>query len=477
MAAILLIQPPLQPEELYARGSRYSASIIPPLGLAYIASYLIENGHECRIIDGIVTPVSFEQLVNEAKNYDIIGITAVTTYVLRVIQTIRSLRDGGITAPIIVGGPHVTALPGTLLSYGADYEVTGEGELTMLELVEALTSGKDDISQIQGLLYLDKGKLQRTRRRHHIENLDIIPLPARHLLPMQKYRSSIARANRQPSHSMLTSRGCPGVCTFCSKKTFGSNVRYFSVDRIVEEFFLLRDAYGAKDIAVWDDNFASNNEIALEVCEELIRRQFGMNWSVEARVDCVQIGLLEKMKKAGCDYIAYGIECGSQRVLDYLKKRITKEQIRETIQMTKKTGINIRAYFMFGLPTETVEEMKETIRFACELDVELASFTLFTPLPGTVEYHRALKTGTFPDPEYYLNRIIPEFNFLDGPLYIPEGMNEKQLMAIHRSAYNKYYFRPSFLLKRLLAVRSPSEFSSMVKGFMSIVTNLFAKSK
>ena len=475
MATVLLIQPPLHLEELYARGSKYSASIIPPLGLAYIASYLIEKGHECKIMDGIATPVSFEQLIQEAKNYDFIGITALSTYVLRVIQTIRSLRDGGITVPIIAGGPHVTALPGTLLSYGADYEVTGEGELTMLELVETLTSGRGNLSEIDGLLYLEKGQLQSNRRRHHIENLDIIPLPARHLLPMQKYRSSIARANRQPSHSMLTSRGCPGVCTFCSKKTFGSSVRYFSVKRIVEEFFLLRDEYGAKDIAVWDDNFVSNNEIASAVCEELIHKQLGISWSVEARVDCVDFNLLEKMKKAGCDYIAYGIECGSQRVLDYLNKRITKEQIRETIRITKKAGINIRAYFMFGLPTETVEEMKETIRFACELDVELASFTLFTPLPGTIEYRRALKTGTFPDPKYYLNRIIPEFNFLDDPLYIPEGMDGKQLMDIHRSAYNKYYFRPSFLLKRLLAVSSPSELLTMAKGGMSIVSNLFTK--
>ncbi len=275
---------------------------------------------------------------------------------------------------------------------------------------------------------------------------------------------------------MLTSRGCPGVCTFCSKKTFGIKTRYFSVARIVEEFFILRNKYGAKDVAVWDDNFVTNHEMVLAVCEQLKKRNFNIPWSVESRIDVVNRKVLYALKEAGCTFIAYGIESGSQRVLDHINKQITKEEIVEAIHMTKEVGIQIRGYFMLGLPTETKEEMEDTIRFAIELDTELVSFTIFVPLPGTAEYRRALKSGTFVDPQYYLHKVVPEFNFLDYPIYVPEGMTARELLSIHRSAYNRYYFRPRFLLRKLLSIRSPDELASLLYGGLTLIKNAISKS-
>jgi radical SAM superfamily enzyme YgiQ (UPF0313 family) len=475
MSRVLLVLPPLAHEELFVRGSKSSASRIPPLGLAYIAAYLREHGHTCRIIDGIAEPLPLSQVAEEALAYDVVGITVVSTYAMRAVELIEALKARPDCPPVVVGGPHVTALPESLLERGADYAVVGEGEVTMLELVEALGRGDGAIRDIPGLVFRDQGEVVYTGVRELIEPLDAVPLPAREILPMHLYSSSIARATQQPSHSMLASRGCPGACTFCNKKTFGSRMRYFSVERIVEEFFLLRDTYGARDVAVWDDNFVSSPEVAIAVCDELVRRDFDISWSVEARIDAVGADVLDALKRAGCTYIAYGIESGSQRMLDRINKRITLDQIRESIRMTKQTGMHIRGYFMLGFPTETRAEMDETIRFAIELDVELASFTLFVPLPGTPEYRHACETGDFPDPEYYFHRILPEFNFPDAPLYVPEGMTAGELMAIHRSAYNRYYLRPSKILRTALSKRSPGDLLSMFKGGLTLVQNALCR--
>lgn len=475
MAKIFLMQPPLTADELFVRGSKTSASIIPPLGIAYIAAYLRKHGHECRILDGVAQPYPLEKICNLVRGYDIIGITVVSTYAVRAIELIQALKRSGISEPVVVGGPHITVMPESLLERGADFAVIGEGELTMRELVECL-AGNKNIEQVPGLVFYKNGRFVYTPPRAHIDPLDRIPLPARDLLPMHMYRSSIARSTRQPSHSMLASRGCPGVCTFCSKKTFGIKTRYFSVARIVEEFFILRNKYGAKDVAVWDDNFVTNHEIVLAVCEQLKKRNFNIPWSVESRIDVVNRKVLYALKEAGCTFIAYGIESGSQRVLEHINKQTTKEEIVEAIHMTKEVGIQIRGYFMLGLPTETKEEMEDTIRFAIELDTELASFTIFVPLPGTAEYRRALKSGTFVDPQYYLHKVIPEFNFLDYPVYVPEGMTASELLSIHRSAYNRYYFRPRFLLRKLLSIRSAQELRSLFNGGLTLIKNAISSS-
>ena len=472
MGRILLIQPPLSRTELFARGSKGSASLIPPLGLAYISAYLNKAGHTCKILDGVAQPRSLREIVQEARSYDLVGISVVSAFALRALELIAEFKASPGSPPLVVGGPHVTALPGEMARAGADFEVIGEGELTTKELVDWL-GGKRDLSalkQIRGLGFMEEGRFVTTGRRPRIDPLDQVPLPDRDLLPMHLYRSSIARASAQPSHSLLTSRGCPGVCSFCSKLTHGTRVRYFSTERILEEFFLLRDRYHARDVAVWDDNFVSNPAVALAVCEGLRRRGFDRTWSVEARIDGVNGQVLRELKAAGCTFIAYGIESGSQRVLDYMHKRTSLDQIRQVVALTKEIGIPIRGYFMLGLPGETLDEMEETVRFALELDVEIASFTLFIPLPGTQEYRRACRTGTF-DPLYFLRRITPEFNFPDSPIYVPEGMTGDQLLEFHRRAYNRYYFRPKVLLRKLAGLRHPREVWNLLLGGYTLAAN------
>jgi anaerobic magnesium-protoporphyrin IX monomethyl ester cyclase len=476
MARVIFIQPPLTPNEIFVRGSKGSASIIPPLGIAYIAACLRSHGHECKIIDGIAEPRSLDEVSQDAAEYDVVGVTVVTAYVLRAIELLRRLKENPRCPPLVVGGPHVTALPESLLDHGADFAVVGEGEETMLELVDWLGGVRDksELSRIRGLVYKNGSETIRTGQRPLIANLDTIPMPARDLLPMNLYGGSIARASAQPSHSLLASRGCPGACTFCSKKTFGREVRYFSPSRVVDEFMLLVRDYGAKDVAVMDDNFLSREDCVIEVCEQLRKKGFNKTFSVEARIDNVTERLLRNLKASGCTYIAYGFESGSQRILDHINKRETLDEMRRVVALTKQVGLQIRGYFMFGFPSETAEEMEQTIRFALELDVDVASFTLVIPFPGTADYLRAQESGSF-DPEFFYKTILPEFNFPKEPVYVPAAMTADELMQIHRRAYNRYYFRPAAILRRLASFRQVSDISAAWRGGWTLLVNALGK--
>jgi len=469
VARVLLVQPPLTFAELFAKGTDEASTISPPLGLAYIAAYLRERGHACVIIDGIAEQVSVDAIAERAAEFDVVGITVLSTFALRALEIISAIRTRRPRPSIVVGGAHATALPEAMVERGADYVVVGEGEETMFELVESLCSRNRPVDRVRGLVFRRDGETVHTPPRPFIEPLDRVPMPARNLLPMNRYRDTILRAPERPSHSMMTSRGCRGACTFCHKKTFGTKVRYFTPERIVEEILLLQSQYGARHVSIYDDNFLTDHDFVLAVCEGLRQRAAAVSLSVAGRVDVVNEDVLRALKNARCIKIEYGIESGCQRILDYTSKHITKDGIRRTIRLTKEVGIPSRGFFILGFPTETAAEMEETIRFALELDMDLASFTLLTPFPGTVDYRRALHSGTFRDPEYFHHEIVPDFAFPDNPLYVPEGMTAQELLAVHRQAYRRYYLRPRMVMRRLLSLRSAQGLRAMAGGALSLV--------
>nr|WP_321514114.1 radical SAM protein [uncultured Pseudodesulfovibrio sp.] len=475
MAKVLLVLPSIMSDENDGIVTKTTASFLPPLGLATIASVLRTNGHEVAIIDGVAEQMPLPQIVERAKQFDIIGVSAMTAHAKRALELIRMLK-AETDKPILAGGVHATTMPHEFLEDGTDYVVIGEGELTMLDLTNALEADtpKEKFVKIEGICFMLDGKIVRTPKRPLIENLDDIPLPARDLLPMHKYSATIARTTRQPSHMLLASRGCPGVCSFCVHKLFGKHVRYNSPERIIEEFLLLVNEYGAKDVAIFDDNFAANKEMVAKVCDKLIELDLDLTWSIESRVDNVDRPTLELLKKAGCTFIAYGVESGSQRILDKMCKQVTLEQIRETIKTTNEVGIKTRGYLILGHLDESIEEMRQTIEFAKSLDLSVASFTLFVPLPGTLDYKRAHKFGTF-DPDYYKKDLLLEYNMPKFPVYVPKGMTAKELLAIHREAYNKVYLRPKYIFRKLLEIRNIHDFMALVKGGLTVLNNFFRR--
>ncbi|MDD5730727.1 MAG: radical SAM protein [Candidatus Omnitrophica bacterium] len=470
MSKILLINPPLPKNELYARGAKATASIIPPLGLASIAAVLEKEGNYVEIIDGIVSPLSLEEIAAHAKKFDFLGITVNTALFKRCIELIKAVKDRDPGKIIIAGGPHASVLPFSLLSKGVDYVVAGEGERTIKELTDALK--REDfpaLEKIKGIAFMKNGKMVLTEKRPLIENLDDLPMPARHLLPMHLYKTSEARAYRNPCHSLVVSRGCPGTCSFCIKGIFGTKVRYRSPQRIVEEMLILQDKYGAREIAFLDDNFTTKKDIVLEVCRLILASNLHIPWSCEARIDSIDEEMLKMLKIAGCNFVAYGIESGSDEMLKKINKRITTSLIERTVKLTRKAGIPTRGYFILGFVGETEEQMFQTIKFSERLNLDVATFSLLIPFPGTADYERAQKEGGTFDPEFFYKKNIPEFNFLDEPVYSPRNISASRLLEIHKTAYRKFYFRPSFILREILRIRSFEDIKRALKGAETVL--------
>lgn len=465
MSKVLLVNPPLTKDELFARGAIEVGSILPPLGLAYIAAVLEKEGHEAKIIDGIVEEVSIDDIVKKTEGFDIVGIRSVTAYAHRSNQIADSIKNFDKDLPIVMGGPHASALPEESLSK-CDIVVIGEGEYTMLEIMKSLEK-KLQLKNVDGIAFKENKRNIFTKPRSFIKNLDDLPFPAWHLLPVKKYRSSEARSPKSSSFMMITSRGCPFNCTFCNKNIFGRIFRSHSPERVVSEIEFLMEKYKMDAIDFWDDTFTVQKDRVMKICDLLIEKNLDIDWTCECRVDCVDKQLLEKMKKSGCWMVAYGVESGCERMLKSIRKNFTKERVREAFKMTKDAGIKTRAYFMLGLIDETLKEMIESIEFAKELNPDLATFTLFTPLPSTDDYERALKSGKFVA-DYWKSGVYTEFNFPDKPIFVPDGMKEDELMDIHKRAYKEFYFRSGYILNQIASIRSLNDVRRLLKGALAV---------
>jgi len=469
MSKVLLINPPVSFDEQYVRGSKTVGEILPPLGLAYIAAYLENNGHKVRIIDGMAENKTISEISNKSKSFDIVGITSITHFVPRAHETAMAIKQVDKDVPVVMGGPHPTVVPFEVLEdKNVDYVVKGEGEITTLDLVDAV-EGKKNPEKVLGLAFRKNGKIRFNGDRPLVKNIDELPMPARHLLPMHLYFSSEARSKDKRAFSMMGSRGCPNNCSFCSNnEMFRKIFRANSPERVVDEMEILIDKYHAKDIEFWDDNFMLIKKRVMEICDLIKERGIEVDWHAQGRVDSADFEVLIKMKESGCYYVGYGVESGSERILKDVGKNETKDQIRTTFKLTKKAGMLVRGYFMIGFIGETIEEMNQTIEFAKELDPDIATFSFLTPFPGTKDFIRAQQEGKF-DKDYYKKSIIPEFNFLDKPVYVPKGITEEQILQMHRNAYRSFYLRPGYILKQIKNIRSLSDIKRLVNGARAVL--------
>lgn len=478
MAKVLLVNPPLTRDEMFKRGAKAAGSILPPLGIAYIAAMLEKHGHYVRIIDGIAEGCTVNDVVPRLKGHDIVGLTTISTFAYRAKEVAKIIKDMDNDVVTVVGGAHANTIPYDLLKHPQfDFAVIGEAEYTFVEIANAVDKGKlvKDIKnekEIKGLTFMDDtNTLTCTQPRPLIQNLDEIPMPARHLLPMHLYKTSEGRTNRQPSHSMMTSRGCPFPCTFCYQDLYGKTYRKHSPQRVVEEMEVLKTKYDAREIAIWDDHFTLLKERVMEICKLIKERNLDIPWSCVSRADAVTPELLQALASANCEFISYGVETGSERMLNVIKKLETKDRIREAFKITKEAGIKIRGYFMLGLYDETLEEMQQTIDFAKELDPDVAGFTLWVPFPGTTDYKRAVEDGTYSSIPYWETGIVPEFNFLETPVYVPKHVTKEQLIKMHKKAISSFYLRPKYIWKQLKSIRSFDDIKRLYVGAKTVISN------
>ncbi|MHA1711577.1 MAG: B12-binding domain-containing radical SAM protein [Candidatus Freyarchaeota archaeon] len=356
-----------------------------PLGITYLAAVLEKNGFEVEVLDLLVSRYSDEKVVRKVEEYkpDVVGATSVTMNFPKASRILKLAKEAKEDVLTVIGGPHVTFSDVRTLREAPwiDVVVRGEGEYTLLDIVRGR-----GFHSIDGITYREDGEIVRNRDRKLIENLDELPFPARHLLPLSKYMAYHSGC------SLITGRGCPHRCIFCvGSKMMGRRVRLRNPKLVVDEIEEVL-GYGFDEIIFEDDTFTLNHKHAFAVCDEIISRGLKFRWCANARVDTVTRELLEKMKEAGCYFVMFGVESGNQEILDKCKKRITIEEVRKAVKMAKELGISILSSFILGLPGETKETIEQTMRFAEELG-PFYGFHLLAPFPGSEVRERADELG------------------------------------------------------------------------------------
>jgi len=439
-----------------------------PLGLGYLGAVLERAGHQVQVYDAVVETEPLGQVLDRGK-FDLVGVTAVTPLIYEAWEVAAQAKERG--AVTVLGGPHPTLLPDESLERPeVDIVVRGEGEETIVELVQALEEGTD----LEGVLGISfkQGKIVHKPSRPLSEDLDSLPFPAHHLFKIERY------TNLQPitdgldpnarAYTIITSRGCPYGCIFCSKAITGRTWRPRSPENVVAEWRWLVEDLGATEIGITDDVMTLDARRAKKICRLLI--QEGLNhipWITihGIRVNNIDEELLHLMKEAGCKRVGFGVESGSQRVLDYMKKGQTIEEVRRAFHWSKKAGLETMGFFIFGMPTETEETMEATIRLALELDPHLANFMIAAPYPGTELYEIILHEGNL------FSRDWRDFAIHDEKARFAIGEMTAELVERKwHEAYRRFYLRPSRILKRFFSLdtwrRLPLYFANFRRFFL-----------
>ncbi len=383
----------------------------PPLGIAYLGAALEKAGVEVKVLDYVVSPYSREALGSELNGFmpQVVGVTAVSMTFHKAIQVVRDVRCVAPEIITVMGGPHVSFCAEETLEAFPELDMIalGEGEETIVDLAIEASDGRN-WKNIKGIVYRDGARISRNAMREPIADLNGLPLPARHLIPLGRYR-----ALGMPV-SMTTSRGCPFKCIFCvGRKMVGSRVRYRDPGTAVDEFEYLA-GLDFNQINIADDLFTANRMHCLSICREIISRKIRTRWASFARVDTVCKEVLEAVKEAGCTTLSFGVESANPEILKTIRKGITLHQVLAAISMCQEASITPHVSFILGLPGETPETLKETVEFGEQLKKigALYGFHMLAPFPGTEVRDKCDSLGirilTDDWSQYHANRAIVE---------------------------------------------------------------------
>lgn len=421
------------------------------MGLALLGAILEREGYEVSIFDINSFPwghkVVMELMYKMAGEVDVIGLTAMTPTISNVFKIATEIRRRYPQLRIMLGGVHATLLPLKTLNEcsALDVVAVGEGEKLVINIM--------DTSVHHGVF----------GRNHQTIDMDDLPYLAYHLLPWLDYKPHPPHGRALPWLPMITSRGCPYQCSYCSKVVFGSKFRAQSPARVVDEMVYLQERFGVKEIAFYDDVFTLDSKRVYGIAEEILSRGLKVCWTCETRADLVDAELLAQMRKAGCYSISYGIESGSQDILDVIGKGITLEQSEEAVRLTQEAGMQTIGYFMIGSPNETPETVRQTIEFAKNLKLDYAQFAIATPFPYT-------KLWDYYKDEHEEMNIPWESLVYAGtgskvsPVFESEALSRGDIERWVSRAYREFYLRPSYIWQRLSGIRSLGDAQVLAKG-------------
>jgi radical SAM superfamily enzyme YgiQ (UPF0313 family) len=461
-----LVIPSWIPEEIFS--SKTAGSQInywQPLGTLYVASSIQKAGHDVIFLNGAF--MSHEEIMKELSYYtpDVIGIYSTTFGWEKAIFTASEIRKGGFQMRpyIIVGGPYPIAVQEKCIkdSEAIDAVITGEGEITMVEVLDRLSAG-ESLEGLEGLIYRRGRELVINPPRALIEDVDSLPFPARELLGRaMDYVPPPATYKRRPVAVIMTARGCNRNCIFCFQidKHRKSGIRFRSVENVMDEIELcLKQGY--REIKFIDDTFAADYDRAMTIAKEIKRRGLDFTWFASACVHQVDKPLLQAFKDAGCWALLMGAESGVQKNLNAIRKGTKIEQIRKAVKTAKEVGLTVQTPFLFGIPGETFDEGLRTIEFACEIDPDIVSFHAITPFPGTELYDNLDKYGT-------MSEDLRDFTY-QGAAFVPYTMTREEISLLRQKAYKEFYSRPSYVLRKIMEIRTLNDIKAAFKGLHSM---------
>lgn len=438
-------------------------------GILSLTTYINSNNFKATIFDCNLEQIEeqkFPEVFNKRfgnSSFRFIGISCTTQTINQALRIAAWLKKEQPETKIIFGGAHPTSLPEFVLKNNSvDVVVVGEGEDPVLELLKGI-----EFNNINGIAYKTDGNIKINPPHERIKNLNDLPLNDYSLIPIHLSKPLVGTYRKLPATIMVTSRGCPCSCTFCSR-VLGHELHYMSPERVIEEIKILYFHYNIRQIIFYDDTFISNKARIEEFCTLLIQSGIKISWTCSSRVDRVYPDTLAKMKKAGCHQIMFGVESFDETVLQNINKRVTKNDIIYAITETKKAGIEARAAIMIGNPGDTETILENNIKELIRLNPDIIQVTLTTPLPGSRMFADAMKK----------NRIITyDWDKYDGKdcLLSHATLSFETMLKYYKKTYLRFYLRPQFILKQLFNIQSVLRTKVLFTGLISLLPLVFTK--
>lgn len=444
----------------------------PPLNLGYLASFLNEHNYDVDIIDLDMEKNLNGKLIGllKEKKYLMVGLTFTTPLFGNAKKVADIIKKIDVKMPIVVGGIHATISPKECISSeNFDYVVEGEGEMALLKLAKYLSKGKPSLLLIGGLNYKKGNRIFRNQIREKPVNLDLLPFPRRDLFLKQDYLFPDILA--KPVMPIMTSRGCPGQCTYCCSKKMCPLIRLRSAKNVVDEIEMLVKKYGVKEIHIWDDCFTISKKRVIEICNLIKSRRLKIKIAFPngVRADMINYGLLKLLKEAGAYSIAFGVESGNENILKRIRKGITKKQYIGAFKMAKKAGLETWAFLMLGLYGEDEKTIMDTINFTKELDPDIAKFNILVPFPGTEVYEQLESKGLI------LEKDFSKYGYHSRPVHCLEKLSSDDLIRLHKKAYREFYLRGRIILKQIMRIKSLARLKINLRTGFDILKFIFKK--
>ena len=468
MTEVLFINP--YPEGAYGINE---TTVEPPLGIGYLAAVTEQNGISCRILDANILRMGLaqviENIVADAPKIICISVNLYSYQItLRLIDRVKKKFPNII---ILVGGPTPSSNPANMMkACKVDAVIVGEGEGTIDEIIKNYKNNTSLFDGVKGTIFQQGSKVIINEPRDFIKDIDGLPFPAYHLFPDLKLYKS--RARKKPSAPLLTSRGCPFGCIYCSKDVFKRVCRMRSAENVIKEVDMLVKDYKVKQIDILDDNFTMNKKRTEEILDLLIKRDYDLYINLQSgvRTEMIDQNIIDKMKKAKVFKIPFGVESGDEEMLKRIKKQLDLKRVLEVTKMAKKAGLTVYGFFMIGLPGDTHKSMQKTIDFAIRMNPNIANFCITIPFPGTELYDMIKKDGKFlVDMENGINAGF----YANEVFYEMEGMDKELVLKYYKKAMKSFYLRPSKILELLLSVRHFEEFRWLLNTGIAMIKNLW----